>query len=59
MLDTLNEVVKVIFYLLGTNGFRVKVKNERFTAAFLKKNSFSPFIQIQKSQWSMVSPLFK
>ena len=27
----------MIFHLLGTNGFLLKVENERFTAAFSKK----------------------
>ena len=33
----------MIFHLLGTNGFLLKVKNERFTAAFSKKNRFYHF----------------
>ena len=35
MFVTLYETVEVHFCLLGTNGFHVKVKNERFTAAGL------------------------
>ena len=46
----------MIFHLLGTNGFLLKVKNERFTAAFSKKKSFLPF-QIQESQLSMATTL--
>ena len=33
MLVKLSKVVEVNFRLLGTNGFRVKAKNERFTTA--------------------------
>lgn len=36
MLVTLCQEGKVIFHSLGTNGFHLMVKNERFTAAFLK-----------------------
>ena len=41
MLVTLCEEGKVIFHFLGTNGFLLKVKNERFTAAFSKKLVFA------------------
>ena len=40
MLVTLCEEGKMIFHLLGTNGFHLKVKDERFTAAFSKKFVF-------------------
>ena len=33
MLITLYEISEVHFCLLGTNGFQVKAKNERFTTA--------------------------
>ena len=33
MVVTLNKIGEVHFRLLGTNGYRVKAKNERFTAA--------------------------
>ena len=33
MLITLHKIAEVHFRLLGTNGFHVKGKNERFTAA--------------------------
>ena len=33
MLITLDKISGVLFCLLGTNGFRVKAKKERFTAA--------------------------
>jgi len=41
MFVTLCEEGKVIFHLLGTKGFLLKVKNERFTAAFSKKLVFT------------------
>ena len=41
MLVTLCEEGKMIFHLLGTNGFLLKVENERFTAAFSKKLVFT------------------
>ena len=37
------EEGKMIFHLLGTNGFLLKVENERFTAAFSKKTRFYHF----------------
>ena len=33
MLDNLYKLREVFFRLLGTNGFQVKAKNKRFTAA--------------------------
>ena len=41
MLVTLCEEGEMIFHLLGTNGFLLKVENERFTAAFSKKLVFT------------------
>ena len=38
---TLCQEGKVIFHLLGMNAFLLKVKNERFTAAFSKKFVFT------------------
>ena len=36
MLETLYKICGVHFLLLGTNGFHLKAKNERFTAASLR-----------------------
>ena len=33
MLDTSHKISEAYFRLLGTNGFHVKAKNEKFTAA--------------------------
>ena len=40
MVVTLNKIGEVHFRLLGTNGYRLKAKNERFTAAssFCRQN---------------------
>lgn len=41
MLVTLCVEGKMMFHLLGTNGFLLKIENERLTAAFSKKFVFT------------------